>query len=261
MEQDIDWKKEVCRRAAEEYEAFVEGLKKLPFEEVLEHAQEAVVKRDIVKMLGNGFGDMELEGFQKEENVLSAIYHEWQETNSNYLGNLRQAIQQCSSKILTARTKEYYKNPEAALYRKDITEAKTAAEAHLWNGDFVRSKECLDYFNENSEDAYNRMEALPFLQSWVKEFGLERCKTLLALAITKTTAHDKRYSREVVTDAASIEMPNKGYWRIGSRVHAVVINGAYRKLMEMERGRDSPKGKDDGKPRKTESRKRTEPER
>ncbi len=261
MEQDTGWKKEVCRRAAEEYGTFVEGLKKLPFEQVLEHAQEVAVKGDIVGMLRNGLGNMQLEGFQKEENVLSAIYQEWQEINANYFDSLWQAIQQCSGKILIARTKEYYKNPEAALYRKDIAETKTAAEVHLWNGDLVKSKECLDYFNENSEDAYNRMEPLPFLQSWVKEFGLERCKTLLAVAITKADAYDKRYSREVAADAASIEMPNKGYLGFGSRVHAIVINDAYRKLMEMECGRDISKAKSGGKPQKTDNLKRTEPER
>lgn len=260
MGQNLDWKKEIYHRALREYDTFIEGLKGQPFEQILANAQEIAVKTDIVEMLEFGLDDTELEGLRKVETPLSGIYNEWQEKDTRYLDQLRQDIRQYSNKILIAQAEEYYKSPEAPLYRKNLIEAKTSGEIHLWCGDKKRNEECLAYFDKNIHDWYAKGELSPFLQTWVKEFGLERCKTLLAAVITKAP-YDGRYFKEVKAHAALVEMPNITYEDFYSNTHPVIINFAYRKLMEMERGRDSPKGKDDGKPQKAESRKRTEPER
>ncbi len=260
MEQKIDWKKEICRRAAEEYDTFIEGLKGLPFEQILGHAYEAVIKKEILELLENGLHDNELKGLQGVEAPLTAIYKEWQEIDAENLEQTRKFIHRCSDKVLEKQSERFYNRPDAPLYRKNLIEAKTSGEIHLWRGDKKRNEKCLDYFEQNSHDWYERRELSSFLQNWVKEFGFERCKTLLAAVITKA-AHDGRYSKKVKEHAAFVGMPNITYEDFYSNIHPVIINFAYQTLMEMERDRDSPKGKNGGKPQKANSRKQPEPER
>ena len=166
MEQKMDWKKEICRRAAEEYDAFIKGLKGLPFEQILGHAYEAVIKKEILELLENGLHDNELNGLQEVKAPLTVIYKEWQENDAESLDQMRNCIHRCSDKVLEKQSERFYSSPEAPLYRKNLIEAKTSGEIHLWRGDMKRNQECLDYFDKNSHDWYERRELsslmLPF---------------------------------------------------------------------------------------------------
>ena len=118
MEQNTDWKKEICQRAAKEYDAFIGGLKELPFETILSHAYEAVVKKEILELLENGLHDNELKGLREVKTPLAVIYKEWQENTTDYLDQMRHNIRRCSDKVLAKQSERFYSRPEAPLYRK-----------------------------------------------------------------------------------------------------------------------------------------------
>lgn len=255
-----NWSENLYKRAKQEYAGYIENLKKRPFEEIVALAYETAVKQDILEILWANAAYTAFHGLRDVEKPLETAYREWIDGEESRKSHLRKSIERCSDKILLAQAEEYYKSPEAPLYRKNLIEAKTSGEIHLWRGDKKRNEECLAYFDKNIHDWYAKGELSPFLQTWVKEFGMERCTALLAAVITKA-AHDGRYFKEVKEHAASVKMPNITYEDFYSNTHPVIINFAYRKLMEMERGRDSPKGKSGGKPRKADSRRQAEPER
>ena len=255
-----NWRKNLYERAKREYDGYIEGLKNRPFEEIEVCAFEMAAKQDILEMFRANAAETALLGLRDVEKPLETVYQEWFEEDEKQKKLLQQSIEHCSYQILRKEAEEYYKNPQAPLYRKNLIDAKKSGEIHLWRGDKNRNEECLAYFDKNIRGGYENGRLSPFLQGWVKEFGFERCKTLLAAVVMKA-AYDKRYSKEVKENAAFVGMPNIAYEDFYSNVHPVIINSAYQTLMEMERGRDSPKGKGGGKPQKAESRKRTEPER
>ena len=147
MEQKMDWKKEICRRAAEEYDAFIKGLKGLPFEQILGHAYEAVIKKEILELLENGLHDNELNGLQEVKAPLTVIYKEWQENDAESLDQMRNCIHRCSDKVLEKQSERFYSSPEAPLY-VILVQLKP---------------EHLDYFDKNSHDWYERRELSSFM--------------------------------------------------------------------------------------------------
>ena len=259
MVHNTDWKKEVYARALQEYDDFLKNLENLPFDTLVKHASELALKQHTLDMLKENFPDT-LKGLTDVENPLDAVYRESMENTKPYLDYVRKNTEYCSEKILDRQAAEYYKNPDAPLYRKNYSEARPIGEGQMLRNDIQRSKACLEHFSSNISLCYHDGDITGFMQNWIKEFGLERCKTVLAMVV-KDATHDERYDKSVKENAVMVSTPNKTYEDLYSGTHPVIINEAYKKLMEMERSKDISKGNKDGKPPKKESRKRTEPER
>lgn len=123
-------------------------------------------------------------------------------------------------------------------------------------------RKCMEYFNANAEVRHNDHELSAFIEEWLKKFGRRKCKAFLAIIVRKSM-FDGRFDRAVKEDAASMAiLPNEDYERgIYSNVHRTIINGVYRKIMDIERNKAVSKGTKDGKSPKKESQKRAEHER
>ena len=86
-----------------------------------------------------------------------------------------------------------------------------------------------------------------YLQQWVDKYGMERCKIVLASTI-QLADHDGRYYPSTKESAARVVIPGantEDYFRdirfsYAVNTHPVMVNGAFRELlnMEQERGKD-----------------------
>ena len=260
MEKNTAWKEELCARASREYDAFAESLKEMTFDEMSECAYELAMKQDILEMLKQDFPDDELKGLADAEMPLEMIYRTGMNYATEYLDYVRKSVEKCSWNILDAQGAEFYKEPDAPLYCKSRPEAISVGEEHMWRNDKYRSMNCLDQFNENIKIRDNRVDFSDFLTKWVGEFGLERCKTVLAMVV-KDAMYDGRYDRNVKENAAAMPTPNKAYEDLYSNVHPVIINEVYKKLMEMERSKGISKGGENKKPPQKTNRKQEKMER
>ena len=65
--------------------------------------------------------------------------------------------------------------------------------------------------------------------------------------------HDGRYERRIKGNASIVKIPNDEYKKLYSNVHPVIINLAYKKLMDMEHEKLTPQA--------NKSKKQSQPER
>ena len=87
-----------------------------------------------------------------------------------------------------------------------------------------------------------------YLQQWVDKYGMERCKIVLASTI-QLADHDGRYYPSTKESAARVVIPGantEDYFRdirfsYAVNTHPVMVNGAFRELLNMEQERGKEK--------------------
>lgn len=237
MEDIKNIKQDIYHRAKKEYESFLNDLKKLPKEEILKYAYEIAMKEDILYIIETITSKESIQVLKEINNPIELIYSEWAKTDGCIIDMLENALNAYTDRILNEEAKELYQNPNMPLYSKNYEEAKESREVRFWIADRKRSEECLDFFNEKAVLHYHERSFLNFLMEWTKEFGLKRCKTILA-NIIKENFYDGRYEKSVKENASKVIIPNNIYKRFYSNVHPVIINCAYKDIIKMETTRN-----------------------
>lgn len=252
MKELINKRKEIYKRASKEYDIFLSDIKKLPKEEIIEYAYEIAVKKDILDMLETILIPDVVKTFEDIENPINIAYSEWTKGDGEYNTLIERTLENYSQKLLYKQAVDLYADAKTPTYNNCFQYAIDNNEEYLFWADNERSKVCIMHFNENAEKNYNEKNFHVFLKDWIKEFGFERCKTVLANIIQKAM-HDGRYERRIKGNASIVKIPNDEYKKLYSNVHPVIINLAYKKLMDMEHEKLTPQA--------NKSKKQSQPER
>ncbi len=91
-------KSEIYKRALNEYNTFIEELKDLSKEEIIEKAYEIVIKEEILLLLKveDDFNDIELQYLENFEYPLYGIYIEWLDNDYSTIDFIRETIAKVS---------------------------------------------------------------------------------------------------------------------------------------------------------------------
>ncbi|MCD8012010.1 MAG: DUF3849 domain-containing protein [Lachnospiraceae bacterium] len=122
------------------------------------------------------------------------------------------------------------------------SEAKEAGEVDNWRASHRENERCAHEFSKDFGAAYHDRKMPEYLQKWVQKYGMERCKIVLASTI-QLADYDGRYYPSTKEEAAKIVIPGadtqdtykdrRQDYRVST--HPVMVNGAFRQLLAMER--------------------------
>jgi hypothetical protein len=134
------------------------------------------------------------------------------------------------------------------VYRFTFTEAMERGETDVWKANHWETKACATEFNENFSMAYHERRMPEFLQQMADKYGIERCKIVLASTI-QLANHDGRYYPSTKAEASKVFIPNVDTTdkandrRFDYRTdcHPVMVNSAFRQLLEMEKSQSKEK--------------------
>lgn len=126
-------------------------------------------------------------------------------------------------------------------------EARQQGKVDSWRASRRETEACAHEFQKDFSMAYHERRMPEYLQQWVDKYGMERCKIVLASTI-QLADHDGRYYPSTKESAARVVIPGantEDYSRdirfsYAVNTHPVMVNGAFRELlnMEQERGKD-----------------------
>lgn len=127
-------------------------------------------------------------------------------------------------------------------------EARKYGQVDSWRASRRETEACSYEFQKDFGMAYHERRMPEFLQDWVDKYGMERCKIVLASTI-QLADHDGRYYPSTKENAARVVIPGanaEDYSRdirfsYAVNTHPVMVNGAFRELLNMEQERDKEK--------------------
>lgn len=89
-----DLNQRLYERARGEQEIFRDWLLSLPKEEILNHAYQYATRQDILFELEEGTrSDKECRALLKQPEILSLLYHDWCDLETDYMDNIRDSIE------------------------------------------------------------------------------------------------------------------------------------------------------------------------
>ncbi len=84
-----------------EYDNFIENLKTLPPEQVIEKSYEKVFKEDILLTIeGENLSPEKAKALLKLEKPLDSLYHAWLETDASYMDRLYDCVEGYADKMI-----------------------------------------------------------------------------------------------------------------------------------------------------------------
>ena len=103
-----DYNKLLYEKVRVEYESFIEALKKMTPEQVIEKAYEKVIKEDMVtEIQQRNLEPDEAKALCSEDHPLDLMYQEWLDTDVSYMGLLRDSIDDTAKKAVAEYKKEH----------------------------------------------------------------------------------------------------------------------------------------------------------
>lgn len=94
-------KKKLIDKATREQESYIEELKKLPPEKLLEKAYEKTMRDDLLIALEYTLlSEEELTVLAEQEYPLSACFEEWQKKDETYMDRLMNLVEEYSEKLV-----------------------------------------------------------------------------------------------------------------------------------------------------------------
>lgn len=91
---------QLIEKAENEYEVFIDKLKLLDKEEIIDKAYEIVAKSDILALIQcEDYSPESLDTLLRLEKPLSTIYSKWLETDSSVMDELRNTIDEAAREI------------------------------------------------------------------------------------------------------------------------------------------------------------------
>lgn len=144
---------------------------------------------------------------------------------------------------------EQPKHEVVPLSTLTFAEAKEQGQIESWRASKRETEACAHEFQENFGMAYHERRMPEYLQEWTDKYGLDRCKIVLASTI-QLANHDGRYYPSTKENAAKVVIPgaDADYSRdirfsYHVNTHPVMINAAFRELLNMEQERGQTKAK------------------
>jgi hypothetical protein len=181
---------------------------------------------------------MELNGITIDINPISLERTGTLETYMEQANSYLDEKEQAQSALV-----EEVKQPVSPLpvYMQSFSEAKESGEVDCWRASHLETQACARKFNEDFGMAYHERRMPEFLEQMVEQFGMERCKIVLASTI-QLADYDGRYYPKTKEEAAKVVIPGENREdsqhdsRMRYRVdcHPVMVNSAFRELVRME---------------------------
>lgn len=98
-------------KASKEQDAFVEYLKTLPPEQIIDRAYEKVMRDDIlITFEDDSLSDKQVEALAKLDCPLSVCYDEWQKTDVTYMDRLRDVVDDVANDLIKQNETEKQNN-------------------------------------------------------------------------------------------------------------------------------------------------------
>ena len=98
-------------KASKEQDAFIEHLKTLPPEQIIEKAYEKVMRDDIlITFEDDSLSDKQVEALAKLDYPLSVCYDEWQKTDVTYMDRLRDVVDDVANDLIKQNEAEKQNN-------------------------------------------------------------------------------------------------------------------------------------------------------
>ena len=127
-------------------------------------------------------------------------------------------------------------------------EARQQGKVDSWRASRRETEACAHEFQKDFSMGYHERRMPEYLQQWVDKYGMERCKIVLASTI-QLADHDGRYYPSTKESAARVVIPGanaEDYSRdirfsYAVNTHPVMVNGAFRELLNMEQERSKDK--------------------
>ena len=97
----IDYVELLYEKVQAEYDAFIEELKRMTPEQVIEKAYQKVIKEDLVTEIQHGsLGQTEAKALYREKYPLDRLYQEWLDTDVSYMDLLKDSIDDTAKKAV-----------------------------------------------------------------------------------------------------------------------------------------------------------------
>lgn len=132
------------------------------------------------------------------------------------------------------------------IYSGGFAEAHEKDEVEQWRASSNIIQKCARQFNKQYENAYNQKKLPEFLNQMVNQYGIDRCKIVLASTI-QLSAKDGRYDAEAKEAASKVFIPGKiedDYQRDSRELyrvncHPVTVNAAFHEILGIEQKQQS----------------------
>lgn len=158
-------------------------------------------------------------------------------------------IQTAMDERAARKEMEQPKHEVVPLSPLSFAEAKEQGQIENWRASRRETEACAHEFQENFGMAYHERRMPEYLQEWTDKYGLDRCKIVLASTI-QLASHDGRYYPSTKENAAKVVIPGADAdhsrdirFSYLVNTHPVMINAAFRELMNMEQERGQTKAK------------------
>ncbi len=227
------------KKMQQEQNEYLEGIKKLPSEEILTKAY-AISCRENFLYIVQEDDPLSLEQLQvllELPHPLAKLYDDWLNLDVSELDLLRGSIQSTLQGILERKAEEKYRNPNTPVYQKNYWQACACGERIEWEANRTQNRQCMDSFKRHAEWAHAEKNLPAFLKQWQALYGTERCQMLLACTINRKL-HDGRLSPEVKKQAMQLEeayhLQGQEYGEFICEVHSGILERSMRYLMEPE---------------------------
>lgn len=100
MNSKKELKEKLDKKVEQEYEEFIEKLRKKTPDEIIESSYEKVTKEELVyKIQNRDYETNELKALLKQEDILAEFYDEWMDSDLNYNELLEEIIEDRVNKI------------------------------------------------------------------------------------------------------------------------------------------------------------------
>ena len=99
------------KKASKEQEDYIEHLKTLPLEQIIDRAYEKVMRDDIlIAFEYNSLSDKQIKALSKLDYPLSACYYEWQKNDVTYMDRLLEVVDDYANDLVNkAEEKQKHK--------------------------------------------------------------------------------------------------------------------------------------------------------
>ena len=95
-----DYKNLLIQKVQSEYDEFIESLKKLPSEKVINFSYEKVIKEDLVTSIeSTNLDEIQAKSLYRLKYPLDYCYREWLDNDLNHMEMLEDTINDAASKI------------------------------------------------------------------------------------------------------------------------------------------------------------------
>ena len=92
----VDYNELLYEKMSAEYDSFIERLKQMPPEQIIEHAYEKVMKEDLLSCFEfTDRSQTEAKAMYLQKYPLDALYEAWMKTDASYMDMLRDSADEC----------------------------------------------------------------------------------------------------------------------------------------------------------------------